>query len=59
MTKHDLLEHFTESGRADATDITGSFGITYPAVAMTLLRLARQGLVHRYVDRWAFFRQLD
>jgi DNA-binding MarR family transcriptional regulator len=50
MTKHDLLEHVAESGRADATDIADSFGITYPAAAMALLRLARQGLVHRYVD---------
>jgi DNA-binding MarR family transcriptional regulator len=50
MTKHDLLEHVVERGRADATDIADSFGITYPAAAMALLRLARQGLVHRYVD---------
>ena len=73
MTKHDLLEHLAESGRADATDIADSFSITYPAAAMALLRLARQGLVHRYVDpddglyfyelserghdRLAFFRQ--
>jgi DNA-binding MarR family transcriptional regulator len=73
MTKHDLLEHLAESGRADATDIVDRFDITYPAAAMALLRLARQGLVHRYVDpdgslyfyelserghdRLAFFRQ--
>ncbi len=50
MTKHDLLEHLAESGKADATDIADRFGITYPAAAMALLRLARQGLVHRYVD---------
>lgn len=50
MTKHDLLEHLAEGGRADATEIAGSFGLTYAAAAMALLRLARQGLVHRYVD---------
>lgn len=31
-------------------DIANSFGITYAAAAMALLRLARQGLVHRYLD---------
>ncbi len=50
MTKHDLLEHLAESGRADAMDVANSFGLVYAAAAMALLRLARQGLVHRYVD---------
>ena len=50
MTKHDLLEALAEDGRADATEIADRFGLTYPAAAMALLRLARQGLVHRYVD---------
>jgi len=50
MTKHDLLEHLAEGGRADATEIADWFGLTYAAAAMALLRLARQGLVHRYVD---------
>lgn len=50
MTKHDLLEHLAENERADAVDVADSFGLTYAAAAMALLRLARQGLVHRYVD---------
>jgi DNA-binding MarR family transcriptional regulator len=50
MTKHDLLEHLAVGGRADAMDVADSFGLTYAAAAMALLRLARQGLVHRYVD---------
>jgi len=35
---------------ADATEIADRFGLTHAAAAMALLRLARQGLVHRYVD---------
>ena len=50
MTKHDLLEHLAKHGRADAMDIANRFAITYAAAAMALLRLARQGLVHRYLD---------
>ena len=50
MTKHYLLEHLAERGRADAMEIADSFGLTYAAAAMALLRLARQGLVHRYTD---------
>ena len=50
MTKHDLLEHLAERGRADAMDIAAGFALTYAAAAMALLRLARQGLVHRYLD---------
>ncbi len=50
MTKHDLLEHLAEEGKADGMEIADRFGLTYAAAAMALLRLARQGLVHRYVD---------
>ncbi len=50
MTKHDLLEHLADVGRADAMNVADSLGITYAAAAMALLRLNRQGLVHRYID---------
>lgn len=50
MTKHALLEHLADVESARATDIADSFGLTYAAAAMALLRPARQGLVHRYVD---------
>ncbi len=49
MTKHDLLEHLAAAGRTDAMNVADRFGVTYPASAMALLRLARQGLVHRYI----------
>jgi DNA-binding MarR family transcriptional regulator len=50
MTKQDLLEHLVEAGSADAMEVASAFGISYPAAAMALLRLVRQGLVDRYVD---------
>jgi DNA-binding MarR family transcriptional regulator len=50
MTKQDLLEYLADAGRADAMDVASSFGVTYAAAAMALLRLGRQSLVHRYVD---------
>jgi DNA-binding MarR family transcriptional regulator len=50
MTKQDLLEYLADAGRADVMDIANSVGLTYAAAAMALLRLARQNLVHRYVD---------
>jgi DNA-binding MarR family transcriptional regulator len=50
MTKHALLEHLADMGSADAIDVAYTFGITYSAAAMALLRLSRQGLVHRYLD---------
>ncbi len=50
MTKRDVLEHLTESGSAVAMEVANAFGISYPAAAMALLRLVRQGLVHRYTD---------
>jgi DNA-binding MarR family transcriptional regulator len=50
MTKHDLLEYLADAGRADAMDVATTCGVTYAAAAMAILRLARQGLVRRYVD---------
>ncbi len=50
MTKHALLEHLAEIESADAIDVADTLGITYAAAAMALLRLSRQGLVHRYLD---------
>lgn len=50
MTKHEVLDYLADVGRADAMDIADAFSLTYPAAAMALLRLARQGLVYRYVD---------
>ena len=60
MTKHDLLEHLAEAGSADAMDVAGAFAMAYAAAAMALLRLARQGLVRRYVDvdRGLYFYEL-
>ena len=50
MTKHDLLSHLQTSAGADANDIASIFGLAYPAAAMALLRLARQGLALRLLD---------
>jgi DNA-binding MarR family transcriptional regulator len=50
VTKHDLLDYLADVGGADALDVAGAFDVDYPAAAMALLRLARQGLVRRYVD---------
>jgi len=49
MTKHALLEHLGEIESADAIDVADTFGITYAAAAMALLRLTRQGLLHGYI----------
>jgi DNA-binding MarR family transcriptional regulator len=61
MTKHDLLEHLAEADRADAMEVANTFGLSYAAAAMALLRLARQGLVHRYVgaDDGLYFYELS
>ncbi len=50
MTKHDLLDYLAAAGSADAMDVADAFGIAYATAAMALMRLARQGLVRRYVD---------
>lgn len=61
MTKHALLEHLADVGSADAIDVADTFGITYAAAAMALLRLTRQGLVHRYLgaDDGRYFYELS
>ena len=50
MDKQDVLEHLVGIGRADAREIADAFRMPYPAAAMALLRLLRQGLVARYRD---------
>ncbi len=50
MTKHELLTYLHTSTGADADDIASTFGLAYPAAAMALLRLARQGLAIRLLD---------
>lgn len=53
MDKQDLLEHLARVGPADAIELARAFGVPYPAAAMALLRLLRQGLVARYRDEHA------
>jgi len=50
MDKQDLLEHLMQVGGADAIEVAQTFRAPYPAVAMMLLRLLRQGLLARYQD---------
>ncbi len=50
MTKRDLLTALAEVGDADAHEIARALGVAYSVAAMGLLRLVRQGLVHRYAD---------
>ena len=50
MSKHDVLAYLAEIGAVDAIDVARTFDLTYPAAAMALLRLLRQGLVRRYID---------
>jgi DNA-binding MarR family transcriptional regulator len=50
MDKQDVLEHLQRVGRADAIEVAAAFHMPYPATAMALLRLLRQGLVARYPD---------
>jgi predicted ArsR family transcriptional regulator len=61
MTKHALLEHLADMRSADAMDVADTFGITYAAAAMQLLRLTRQGLLHRYIsaDEGHYFYELS
>ena len=51
MSKEELLDYLARMPGADATQVASAFGRPYPAVAMALLRLTRQGLVQRFVDR--------
>lgn len=50
MTKQDLLAYLAQGGEADASEIADAFRVEAPAVAMSLLRLVRQGLASRSVD---------
>jgi DNA-binding MarR family transcriptional regulator len=50
MTKHQLLHFLGQRGSADAFEVAEASGLDYPAAAMALLRLSRQGLVIRYRD---------
>lgn len=50
MTKIQLLTELAIADRPDAYDIADTLGVSYPAVAVALLRLVRQGLVTRYLD---------
>ena len=50
MTKRELLEHLAEVEEADAQEVAAAFGVHYPAAAMALLRLVRQGLAARSID---------
>jgi DNA-binding MarR family transcriptional regulator len=50
MTKHQLLRFLSRRGSADAFEVAEASGLDYPAAAMALLRLSRQGLVIRRVD---------
>ncbi len=50
MTKTQLLAELNWADQPDAYDISESLGVPYPAAAMALLRLVRQGLAARYLD---------
>ena len=50
MTKIRLLQELDQAERPDAHDIAESLEMSYPAAAMALLRLVRQGLTTRFQD---------
>lgn len=50
MTKPDLLGFLADHKSADAFEVARAFELPYPAAAMALLRLTRQGLVERRLD---------
>ena len=50
MTKIRLLRELDQADGRDAHDIAESLKLSYPAAAMRLLRLVRQGLAVRYRD---------
>ncbi len=50
MTKAEALNYLARIGHADAFQVAAAFELPYPAAAMALLRLTRQGLVERKVD---------
>ena len=51
MTKQDLLAHLSDVGVADAAEMANALGVSYATSAMALLRLVRQHLASRVVDR--------
>ena len=50
MTKPELLYFLARHESADASEVARAFELPYPAGAMALLRLTRQGLVERRLD---------
>lgn len=50
MTKPDLLGFLADHKSADAFEVARAFELPYPAAAMALLRMTRQGLVERRLD---------
>ena len=50
MTKLAYLRELERYERPDASEISVVLGVSYPAAAMALLRLTRQGLAARYRD---------
>lgn len=50
MTKLDLLALLAQREDAAADEVAEVFSVSYPAAAMALMRLARQGLAARYLD---------
>ena len=50
MTKLTFLQLLDQSDKPDAHQIALTLGVSYPAAAMALLRLVRQGLAARYRD---------
>ena len=50
MTKMQLLQELDRADQPDAYDIADLLSVSYPAAAMALLRLVRQGLAARYLD---------
>lgn len=50
MTKPELLDFLSRTPSPDAWDVADHFDLPYPAAAMALLRLVRQGLAQRALD---------
>jgi TPR repeat protein len=50
MTKAEALNYLARMRHADAFQVAAAFELPYPAAAMALLRLTRQGLVERRLD---------
>jgi len=48
VTKLIFLRALDRIGQPDSHDVADALGVSYPAAAMALLRLVRQGLAARY-----------